>query len=373
MLKYKTIFESGKDGYHTYRIPSIIKTNKGTLLAFAEGRASRADVSEIDIVVKRSEDNGETWSKLTIVIADGRSSYTNPCSLVIEDNNRVFLFLQHYPFPCKERDVVPGIDGEKVCRNYIFYSDDDGVTWSKPKNITKETKRPTIVTSIAGGPGIAIQKRRVPHKGRLILPINQGPWGIWRNYAAYSDDLGDSWHMGELIPAEGEKNAGNEVQMVELIDGSILANARSYNIPRFWKRKCRKVSISHDSGENWDKYKNAPELIESRCQGSIIRYTDPLDGLKSRLLFSNPASQRGRINGTIRLSYDEGKTWEFSKVLEKGKYAYSCLTILKDNTIGCLYETGIKNAYEKLEFAHFDLEWLSSGKDKLNKIEMNFT
>lgn len=367
MFELIDVYISGEQGYHTYRIPSIIKTKNGTLLAFAEGRATRKDVSEQDIVVKRSEDNGQTWSDPLVVAEDGRNSYANPCTVVENETGRIFLFLQHYPYPCKERDVVPGLEGPEICRNFVLHSDDDGKSWSEPKNITKETKRPTGATSIASGPGIGIQKRRDPHEGRIIIPYNQGPWGKWRNYMIYSDDKGDTWHMGDLIPNHPKKRGGNEIQIVELKNGSLMANSRSYGLSLFQKRNCRRTSISADGGETWSKYKDDKTLIEPRCMASIYRGSDPLDGEQSRILFSNPATKLQRKHGVVRVSYDEGKTWKHSKVIENGRFTYSCLVRMQNDTIGCFYETGVHDNHEKIVLATFDLEWLTDSSDSLRK------
>ncbi|MBD3353406.1 MAG: exo-alpha-sialidase [Candidatus Lokiarchaeota archaeon] len=357
------VYISGEEGYHTYRIPSIIKTNDNTLLAFAEARKSRKDVSEQNIVVKRSDDNGNTWSSPILVAEDGRSSYANPCSVVIKDTGKILLFLQHYPYPCRERDVVPGIEGPKVCRNFVLFSEDDGKTWSNPRNITESTKRSTSVTSIASGPGIAIQKRRDPYKGRIIVPMNQGPWGKWKNYAVYSDNNGKTWKYGNTIPTRSKRRGGNEVQMVELKDGSVMANARNFGGWFLNKKKYRKVAISRDGAETWGNYRTDHTLIEPHCMASMFRFTDPIDGFKSRILFSNPASKYRRCNGKVRISYDEGNSWKYSKVLCPGRFTYSCLVSFQNYNIGCLFETGIHDNHEKIALARFDLDWLTDGQD----------
>mgnify|MGYP006282495931 CR=1 FL=1 len=367
MLQKVDVYTSGTEGYHTYRIPSIVRTTKGTLVAFAEARASRRDVSEQRIVAKRSTDGGLTWSSPILVAEDGKSSYANPCAVILRKANRILLILQHYPFPCRERDVVPGIEGPKVCRNFSLHSDDDGRTWSKPRDITPNTKRASHVTSIASGPGVAIQKRRNPNKDRIIIPMNQGPWGKWKNYAVYSDDEGNKWDYGDIIPTRAKRGGGNEIQMVELADGSVMANARNYGGWFLHKKKYRKVAISRDAGESWSKYRTDHELIEPHCMASILRYTDPLDGLRSRILFSNPGSKYMRRKGTIRISYDEGKTWKYSRLLESGRFSYSCLVVLDDYKIGCFYETGKHDNHEKMVLARFDLDWLTEGRDALKK------
>jgi sialidase-1 len=236
----------------------------------------------------------------------------------------------------------------------IVQSDDQGQTWSKPRDITAGTKRPTEVTSVASGPGVGIQLRRGKNKARILAPFNQGPYGTWCVYAAISDDGGETWRYGKIAPQNGLGRA-NEVQMVELADGSILLNARTEG-----GHRCRKMAVSRDGGETWSPLADVPELPDPKCMGSIVRYSDPLDGQRSRLLFSNAADKDNRRNGTLRLSYDEGKTWPVSRVVEPGDFAYSCLTVLPTGEIGCLYEG---DNYKRIIIVRHQLSWLTESKD----------
>ena len=147
---------------------------------------------------------------------------------------------------------------------------------------------------------------------------------------------------------------GNEVQVVEIPDGSIMLNSRSA-----FGKKLRKQAFSHDGGETWSGLVDHPELPEPQCMGSIIRYSFGSDGEKSRILFSNPASQEKRDNGTIRISYDEGKTWPVNKLIHTGFFAYSCLVKMDKKKVGLLYE---KDNYEKISFAIIDMDWLENEK-----------
>lgn len=361
--QFSSVFTQNEGCYHTFRIPSCVTTNSGVILAFAEARKSRQDVAENDLVLKRSFDGGLSWNPLQIVITDGQNSINNPTAVVLRESGRILLFAQNYPYPCKERTVQPGLDGPKVVRTIFVVSDDEGTTWSAPRDITPSVKRPTFVTSTATGPGIGIQLRRGTYKGRIVIPINQGPWGKWDVYVAYSDDLGKTWNMGDVAITPKRKRRANEVQVVELIDGQVQLNARSWGISHWWSKHCRKIAFSSTGGANWSVLQDEPQLIEPGCQASIFRYSDPLDGEKSRIIFSNPASTLRRIQGTIYLSYDETKTWSISKCLFPGNFAYSCLTRLKDGTIGCLFETGEGDGYETIKFGRFSLGWLTNGKD----------
>jgi sialidase-1 len=229
---------------------------------------------------------------------------------------------------------------------FVITSEDEGRTWSEPRNITRFAKQPTGWTGILTGPGIGIQKRHAPHTGRIVVPCAHGPVGKWHCYSIHSDDNGDTWQMGGEVPDP----LGNECQVVELTDGRLMINTRSYR-----KKGCRATTFSSDGGETWSGMQDEPALPEPICQGSILRYSDPLDGEPSRLLFSNPAHGSKRENGTIRLSLDDGKSWSRSSVLVPGYYGYSCLTRLADGRIGCLYETA---GCGEIRFATFPLGWL---------------
>jgi len=347
------VFVGGEEGYHTYRIPSVLATNDGTILAFAEGRASKSDHAENDIVLKRSLDGGNTWSFLQIIASDGEHCLNNPTAVQVRETGRILLMYQRYYTGFDEHKAEPGYEGEKICRTYVIHSDDDGATWSEPGEVTREVKREIIVTSTATGPGVGIQLSQGPFTGRIIMPFNQGPYGKWKVYVAYSDDQGKTWEYGEVAP-ENSDGLGNEVQVVEIPDGSIMLNSRSA-----FGKKLRKQAFSHDGGKTWSGLVDHPELPEPQCMGSIIRYSFGSDGEKSRILFSNPASQEKRTNGTIRISYDEGKTWPVYKLIHTGFFAYSCLTKIDDKKVGLLYE---KEEYGKITFAVIGMEWLENEK-----------
>ncbi len=214
-------------------------------------------------------------------------------------------------------------------------SDDDGVTWAKPVEITRDVKKPDW-TWYATGPGVGVQLQ----SGRLVVPCNNQVAGTKTRQAhvILSDDGGKSWRLGGVV---GPKC--NESQVVELADGSLMLNMRSYR-----RTNRRLVAISKDGGETFAEPNEDPELIEPVCQGSVVRH--PSAGI----LFSNPASKK-RERMTVRLSRDEGKTWPLSRVLHAGPSAYSCLAVLPKGTIACLYERGDKNAYETITFARLTL------------------
>ncbi len=337
------VFEPKSDGYPAIRIPSLVTTNAGTLLAFAEGRQG-ADHSENDIILKRSIDGGAKWSDLQVVHEAGKLSLNNPQAVVLE-SGRVLLMYQQSKLG--EFKAKPGF-GEDAYATFTQFSDDDGESWSEPKDVTRQTKRAKRVTSVASGPGVGIVLERGKHKGRILMPFNQGPFGDWRVYAAYSDDEGESWKIGD-VPKEDGKGHANEVQFVELSDGSVMLNARSQGTGN---TKHRKTAISKDGGVTWSKLKDDPNLIDPTCQASILRYSWPEKG-KSRILFCNPATQAGRSKGVLQVSEDEGKTWSWSQEIYAGGFAYCCLTKMADGKVGVLFE---KDGYKTISFVKIEIE-----------------
>ena len=353
--QFQTLFEQGEDGFHTFRIPSLITTPNNVLLAFAEARASPKDVDQIKIVQKSSTDHGNTWSKLKVILDAGQNSYTNPCPIAVHSAKKIILNVQFYPYPCRERDTLPGLSGPKVQQNFVIESTDDGNTWSNPRDITASTKRTTDVTTIASGPGIGIQIQEGSYKNRLILPYNQGPWKKWKNYVCYSDDEGQTWQMGDLV-----KGKGNETQVVELSDGSLLMNSRCYGKSGFLKlNRNRMQAFSKDGGKTFSDLLKVPEMIEPVCQASIIRISNPNSSLKTSLLFSNPHHKIMRSNGVIQMSMDDGKTWQYSRTLIPGVFGYSCLAQNAEGKILILYETGKIQIHERLELATFPISWIT--------------
>lgn len=340
--EFSDVFIAGKDKFPSIRIPSVVVTKKGTVLAFAEGRMAHADQANNKIILKRSADGGQTWGALQIVADDGARCLNNPCAVVEQSSGRVLVMFQSYPAKLREfsKDMQTGCTGEHIVRSLITHSDDDGVTWSKFTDITASCKRPTVVMTVASGPGIGIQIQRGPHAGRLVMPFNERAGKIFNVYTVYSDDRGASWKPGENAAG----GVGNEVQVVELSDGTLRLNSR-----RSSGAKLRKTSVSADGGQTWSKLEDVPDLMDPTCMASVLRRGD-------KLFFSGPFAAK-RENGTIAMSGDDGKTWPVKKVLFPGSFAYSVLTALPDGTLGCLFETDGAN---RIVFARFAPDWLTT-------------
>ncbi|MGA1018248.1 MAG: exo-alpha-sialidase, partial [Phycisphaerales bacterium] len=349
------VFVGGEDGYPVYRIPSIVQLASGRLLAFAEGRESGADNGANDIVMKASDDLGKTWGPLVLVDDQPGFSLNNPCVVEVREGphaGRVVTMYQSYPTGCGEGCVVPGYDAPNICRTFTTFSEDGGATWSTPADVTAQVKRPTIVTSVASGPGVGIQLRRGKHAGRLVMPFNQGPFGVWKVYAAWSDDGGVSWQYGE-VAADGSPGVGNEVQMVERADGSILLNAR-----HFGGAAVRRRAISTDGGATWSPLENGV-LPDPSCNAGLIALTDPIDGFEaSRIVFSGPDSTTGRVNGHAWLSTDGGATWPTKIQVHPGGFAYSLPVPIDCDRFGVFYE---KDGYSTITLALVDFETMTGG------------
>ena len=337
------VFANGADGVCQYRIPALVVSNKGTLIAACDARVDRpGDLpNNIDIVVKRSTDNGRTWGELQrVAVFPEEEGGGDPSLLVDRVTGTLWLFYDYgvpHPTLPHKRDVM--------C--HVINSDDDGATWSKPLDLTAQLKRDDWYFT-ATAPGIGLQLR----SGRLIEPM----YSARRNepqhcHALYSDDHGKTWTLGQ-----GVGGPVVEPQIVELDDGTLMMNMRQ---PR--PQNCRAVALSADGGQTWSEAKDDVTLIEPACQASFIRLTAASDGAaRSRLLFANPAHRSRRMNMTVRVSYDEGKTWPVAKVIHAGASMYSSMAVLPDQSIGLLFEKD-----NGLTFARFTLDWLTQGQDRL--------
>jgi sialidase-1 len=337
------VFTAGADGYHTFRIPALVVTSQGTLLALCEGRKNdRSDHGDIDLVLRRSADGGRTWGPLELVYEEGGSekiTIGNPCPVVDQSTGTIWL-----PFCRDNRDV------------FVTRSDDDGRTWTPPRNITRDVKKPNWGW-YATGPGVGIQLAQGARRGRLVIPCDHrepiGGRDVTISHCFFSDDGGESWKLGESAGPDT-----NECQVVELSDGRLLLNMRNYagregGRPELDKR--RAIATSSDGGETWSDLAYDATLIEPICQASLTAVKG--EHGKRQLFFSNPATTNSRRLLTVRGSDDEGRSWPRAMVLHEGPSAYSCLAPLSGGELGCLYEGGEKDPYERIIFARFTKEF----------------
>lgn len=328
------LFVAGEGGYKSYRIPSLLTAADGSILAFCEARKNGpADHGDIDLVMRRSTDQGKTWSDMKVLLDDGENTMGNPCPVVDRTTGVIWL-----PY-CRNNDTV-----------HVISSADHGATWSAPVDITAAVKPESWDKWYATGPGHGIQLA----SGRLLIPCDHYDEKEKYSHIIYSDDHGATWKLGATLDPKT-----NECQAVECADGTVYLNMRSYR-----EKNCRAVAWSKDGGITFTPAEDQTALVEPVCQASIARLTDDKRYMKNRVLFANPRSTK-RENLAVRLSYDECQNWTEGKVLHEGPSAYSDLAVTSEGTILCLYERGRENAYETITLARFDLEWLTDGADTL--------
>lgn len=341
LITYQNLFDSSaNEGVACYRIPALVTAPNGDLLAAIDERVpSCADLrgnEDIDIVMRRSSDRGETWSEIETVADYPRGqSASDPSMIVDETTGDIFLFYNFMDLE-KEPDVY---------FLHVVRSVDNGKSWSTPEDITPQITKPgwhDDFKFITSGRGIQTRDGRLLH---TLVNLNAGL------HLFGSDDHGASWYLIDtpIMP-------GDESKVVELTDGTWMINSRVN------KAAMRYTHTSTDRGKTWSS-RPEPALIDPGCNGSIIRYTSTDDGYKkNRLLFANARSAEKRENLTVRLSYDEGKTWTEGKTIYAGGAAYSSLTVLDNGDIGILFE---KDDYTENVFVRFSLEWLTDGEDRL--------
>ena len=262
-LKY--IFKSGSEGYNTFRIPSIITTDSGVVLAFAEGRKnSSSDSGDIDLVLKRSIDGGKTWGDLIIIRDDSTNVCGNPSPVIDRKTGKIFLLSTWNRGDDTESEIInmTSVDTRRV---YVMNSIDEGLSWSKPIEITDKVKKPNW-TWYATGPVHGIQIREGSKKGRMIIPCDHIEANTKKYYShiIYSDDGGSSWNIGGTIP----QDQVNECSVAEIGKGKLILNMRNYDRTQM----NRKISISNDYGESWGDIYDDKALVEPICQASILRY-----------------------------------------------------------------------------------------------------
>ena len=344
-LKQFDLWESGAQGFHTYRIPALTVTNNGTVLAFCEGRKdTRHDTGHIVMLVKRSTDYGETWLEQATIWEDVGHTCGNPSPVVDRKTGTIWLLMTWNRGNDREREIIDGTS--KDTRHvYVTSSSDDGLTWAAPQQITTDVKKPDW-TWYATGPGHSIQIEYGDYAGRMVVPCDhiEADTNRYYSHVIYSDDNGANWQLGGRSP----KDQVNECEVVEIAGGRLLLNMRNYDR----SKQARQVSFSDDGGQSWHSQRVDAALIESICQASICRYAwEP-----NLVLFANPASIDSRTNMTVRASFDDGETWPEEHTLFAGPSAYSDLAVCENGRVVCLYECGDDHPYESLRLALFDID-----------------
>lgn len=321
------LFEQGIGGYACYRIPALLRVDDQTLLAFAEGRKnSCSDTGNIDLVVRRSEDNGFTWGETIVVWDDAENTCGNPAPIWDAVAQKVVLLAT---WNDGRDDIGPINDGTSIDTRRVYHlsSTDKGESWSSATEITEDVKLPNW-RWYATGPGSGIQIKNGPYADRLMVGcdyIDSERQGY--SHVIYSDDHGENWVLGGVSP----EMRTNECEVAELSNGDLMLNMRNSG-----NEKRRKLAKSSDGGDTWEYLGLDNTLISPKVQSSLHRFSFE-DNI---LLFSNPADQLERMNMTIRLSTDDGSTWPSSFLLHRGFAAYSDLENYNEDRVAILYETG---------------------------------
>ena len=341
-IEFTNLFSANlKKGVSCYRIPSIITALNGDIITTIDERVpSCGDLkwsNDINIVMRRSIDNGKSWSKIeTIIDYPIGESAPDPSMILDKTTGEIFLFFNYMNLET-EKDIY-----------YLkmISSTNNGLSWSTPIDITSQITKPEWKNDfkfITSGRGIQTRS------GALIHTLVNLENGL---HLFKSDDHGKNWSLIDtpIKPAD-------ESKVMELSDGSLMINSRVS------KTGLRYVHSSTDNGKTWTTKSDA-QLTDPACNASLIRYSMVSEGSdKNRLLFSNLNSKDARENLTVRISYDEGETWSKGKTIYSGKSAYSSMTILKNGDVGLFFE---KDDYKENVFVSFSLEWLTDGNDTKN-------
>ncbi|MDH4475660.1 MAG: sialidase family protein [Verrucomicrobiaceae bacterium] len=362
-LEKSEVFPPELNGIARYRIPGVVVTPKGTVLAYAEARKNgSSDWGEIEIHLRRSTNGGKTWEASSQIAHHGARLEGNPRKA--EGGEKEQTVNNPVAIVDRETGAIEFLYCINYARCYSMRSTDDGVTWSAPVDITASFelfREKHDWKVIATGPGHGIQIR----SGRLVVPIwlAYGKAGDHAPSAAgtiYSDDHGMTWQAGELcLPNAGDFGNPNETMVTELSNGRVMLVSRSVS-----KANRKIVTTSPNGATDWTTPVFHDQLWEPVCMASIIAHSSK----PGTLIYSNPhtlkldkdgkevpAGRGKRENLCIKLSHDDGKTWPINKVLDPGKAAYSDLAVLPDGTVLCLYE-----ADTSIVCARFNLEWITT-------------
>jgi hypothetical protein len=333
-----TLFVSGTNETHTYRIPAIITAKNGDLIAACDARRkSAADLKlqrTIDIVFRRSSDNGKSWTPVEVLDQLDDGGCSDPSFLLDSSTGNIFCF---YNF------MVQDISSTEF-RFFVQKSSDHGQTWGKPIDFTDQVAGPELKDSfkfVTSGRGIQTLEGMLLHN---FVRVGQGVTLF------ASRDHGETWNPFCQV------GPGDESKVVQLHDDSLMVNSRFEPGKRF-------VHRSTDGGLSWQSVADLG-LPDPQCNACIVQYTSKRDGYsEDRLIFCNAASIKGRKNLAARISYDGGKTWSDGKVIDSGPSSYSEITVLQDGTLGVLYEPG----HSEIRFVRFTLEALTDRADKLTE------
>lgn len=349
----------GLAGFKCHRIPALTTATNGWIIAAWDGRPETCqDAPQANSIVYRiSKDGGKSWTPIQTALAGtpgaNKVGFSDPSFVVDRTSGTIFLFsVKSFDAGLFQSQLGTDPNARNILHAHVVESHDNGQTWVNPRTITDQVTagyEGQWFTRFASS-GEGIQLRYGAHAGRLIQQYavaNAGSTSLMA-VSVYSDDHGATWKPG--APSEG---SADENKVVELSDGRLLLNSRTQGTAGQ-----RLEAISYDGGQTWGPFRHNWDLTDPRNNASIIRaYPNaPQGSARARvLLFSNADSASARANGTIRVSYDDGFTWNEGKVFESGDMAYSTLHALSDGTWGLLYETG---GYKNIAFMRVDAAYL---------------
>lgn len=360
-FEQQVLFKASQDpGYACFRIPAIVRTTSGTLLAFAEGRVLNCgDAADIDIVLKRSTDGGRTWGPLQVVTEGAGDTHGNPAPLVDRRTGRILLAETYNTGRTDAGNCTVPCDRTP----HLQHSDDDGRTWSTPRDLSDQILPAHWNSWYATGPVHGIQLSRGKHAGRLVFGVNTETWDgsrVTANHAALivSDDGGDRWRVGATdswpIAQDGTfRQKPSEVTLTERTDGAVLVSGREQDGTDLGHRA---QTLSRDGGDSFaTPFRDLPDLYTPQVQGATVRLGD-------RLLLSAPADPDRRRTMMVRSSYDGGRTWDSvdrGTVVTTDWSGYSDMAAVDGTTVGLLYEGGAVDARDEIRFARFTEDWLT--------------
>lgn len=344
------LFWRGLHGVNTYRIPAMVQTQQGTIIAVVDARKnSPHDLpADISLVMRRSFDEGTHWTRIRTIVSVPSGGVGDASLLLDRSNGRVWCFFNYGPPGIGFWTAKPGArTGPTTLQVHAMYSDDQGATWSKSVDITPEIKKPSWQAMFATS-GTDIQLK----DGRFLMPlVVRDAKGVIHSVNAYSDDHGKTWKVGKFIGS-----GTNESHPVELNGGVVMQNMRDGST--------REIARSTNGGESFGPVYHDSALIDPGCNAGITRFRS---GGKNLLIFTNAANQKTRRNLTVKVSYDQGKTWPVSRVIDAGSSGYSTVIRLKNGDVGVLYERGGPLAIRWITFARFNLKWIEQGSARSHK------
>ncbi len=334
------IRKAGDNNVHTYRIPGITTTDKGTLIAVYDIRYNNsADLpGNVDVGMSRSTDGGNAWQPMKIIMDMGAPHEDNgigdPAILFDPATKKIWVAALWSKGNRSIAGSGPGLSPDETGQFVLVNSADDGATWSEPINITTQVKNPEWRLFFQGpGNGMVMQN------GTLVFPAQY--WDAAKMPHAtiiYSNDQGKTWKSGV-----GAKANTTESQVIETTPGTLMLNMRDN------RGEYRSVYTTTDYGKTWAEHITSYNILRDPvCMAGFMKSSIATGSKKNGLVFfSNCNSSVARQDMTIKASLDLGETWKTGNQLlidERKTFGYSALTQINSNSIGLIYE-GIRDIY----------------------------